>query len=157
MPQTDLYGTRQPIAWLKLFVERSGFYDRGKELTWKNIKDAQIVAAMGPAGGARSVVDPRFVSLFCVFNIPFPSRESLCTIFTTMLKHRLMHAPSEIQNHSNIIVQATLKLYDAIIERLPPTPSRFHYIFNLRDLSRVFEVIPLRNLYFEGVSRVCFR
>lgn len=33
----------------------------------------------------------------------------------------------------------TLDLYDYVIEQLPPTPSRFHYIFNLRDLSRVTE------------------
>lgn len=32
-----------------------------------------------------------------------------------------------------------LELYNFILERLPPTPSRFHYIFNLRDLSRVYE------------------
>lgn len=33
----------------------------------------------------------------------------------------------------------TLDLYNYVIEQLPPTPSRFHYIFNLRDLSRVTE------------------
>ena len=37
------------------------------------------------------------------------------------------------------ITHVTLSLYNYIIERLPPTPSRFHYIFNLRDLSRIYE------------------
>ena len=33
----------------------------------------------------------------------------------------------------------TLELYDYVLDALPPTPSKFQYIFNLRDLSRVFE------------------
>lgn len=33
----------------------------------------------------------------------------------------------------------TLKLYRSITEQLPRTPLKFHYIFNLRDLSRVYE------------------
>lgn len=37
------------------------------------------------------------------------------------------------------LTSLTLDLYTYIIEQLPPTPSRFHYIFNLRDLSRVTE------------------
>jgi hypothetical protein len=32
-----------------------------------------------------------------------------------------------------------MKLYQTIQTTLPPTPSKFHYIFNMRDLSRVYE------------------
>lgn len=39
MPVVDTYGTQQPIALLKLLFERSGFYDRGRDLNWKFIKD----------------------------------------------------------------------------------------------------------------------
>ena len=47
MPQVDLYGTQQPIALLKLLLEKGGMYDRGKDLNWKLFKDIVLVAAMG--------------------------------------------------------------------------------------------------------------
>lgn len=87
MPCVDTYGTQQPIALLKLFVERKGFYDRGKELSWKNVKDVQMVGAMGPPGGARNNVDPRFISLFSVFEIQAPSNSNLRTIHQVCCSH----------------------------------------------------------------------
>ena len=50
MPQVDLYGTQQPIALLKLLLEKGGMYDRGKDLNWKLFKDIVLVAAMGKVG-----------------------------------------------------------------------------------------------------------
>ena len=47
MPQVDEYGTQQPIALLKLLLERGGMFDRGKELNWKHVRDIGFVAAMG--------------------------------------------------------------------------------------------------------------
>ncbi len=47
MPQVDTYGTQQPIALLKLLLEKGGMYDRGKDLNWKMFKDVQFIAAMG--------------------------------------------------------------------------------------------------------------
>lgn len=47
MPQVDTYGTQQPIALLKLLLEKGGMYDRGKDLNWKFFKGIFILAAMG--------------------------------------------------------------------------------------------------------------
>ena len=52
MPRLDTYGTQQPLALLKLFVERKGLYDRGRELSWKNVKDVQVGARWGSWGGS---------------------------------------------------------------------------------------------------------
>lgn len=84
--QVDNYGTQQPIALLKLLLDRGGLYDRGKELNYKILKDLDFVAAMGKAGGGRNEVDTRFISLFSVFSIPFPSEESLNRIYASILK-----------------------------------------------------------------------
>lgn len=141
MPRVDKYGTQQPIALLKLFVERKGLYDRGKELSWKNMKDVQMVGAMGPPGGARNPVDPRFISLFNVFEIQFPSNDNLRTIYQAILTQHLMKLPSDDVRElmGEKLTDVTLEIYNFICDKLPPTPSRFHYVFNLRDLSRVYE------------------
>ncbi|XP_072908128.1 dynein axonemal heavy chain 10 [Hemitrygon akajei] len=138
MPRVDEYGTQQPIALLKLLLEKGGMYDRGKELNYKILKDLGFIAAMGKAGGGRNEVDPRFISLFCVFNIIFPAEESLFSIYSSILKGHTMPFTEEVQGICVKVTSATLQLYSKIVQDLPPTPSKFHYIFNLRDLSRVF-------------------
>lgn len=136
MPQVDEYGTQQPIALLKLLFEKGGMYDRGKDLNWKRINDISYVAAMGVAGGGRNEVDPRFMSMFTVFNLVFPSRDTLHHVYTSILSGHLSIFEQEVQVAEKLI-HMTLNLYEKLIVELPPTPNKFHYIFNMRDFSRI--------------------
>ncbi|XP_052023863.1 dynein axonemal heavy chain 10 [Apodemus sylvaticus] len=155
MPKVDEYGTQQPIALLKLLLEKGYLYDRGKELNCKSIRDLGFVAAMGKAGGGRNEVDPRFLSLFSVFNVPFPSEESLHLIYYSILKGHTSTFNESISGVSRKLTFCTLTLYKNIVQDLPPTPSKFHYIFNLRDLSRVFNGLILTNPdRFQTVSQM---
>ncbi|XP_037090995.1 dynein heavy chain 10, axonemal-like [Pollicipes pollicipes] len=138
MPRVDEYGTQQAIALLKLLLEKGGLFDRGKDLNWKLLKDIGYVAAMGKAGGGRNVMDPRFLSLFSVFTMASPGDESLRHIFNSILAGHLQPFDSAISELATPLTKATMQLYQAIVRLLPPTPSRFHYLFNLRDLSRIF-------------------
>jgi len=83
------------------------------------------------------------MSLYDVFNITFPSKDSIQKIYSSMLKKHLLEFPEECISCIDQITQATLSLYYQCSEKLPRTPVKFHYIFNLRDLSRVYEGLML--------------
>ena len=102
-------------------------------------------------------MDPRFLSLFSAYNVTFPSSKSLHHIYFSIITGHLIpfnsskynYLPSkimmskllnftEIQELAKPITSATMDLYERIVRDLPPTPSKFHYIFNLRDLSRIY-------------------
>ena len=54
------------------------------------------MAAMGHPGGARNPVDPRFLSLFNVFEIEFPCFDSLSRIYNSILEENVLkNVPSE--------------------------------------------------------------
>eukprot|EP00727_Mastigamoeba_balamuthi_P006867 m51a1_g2800 putative dynein heavy chain axonemal (4501) ;mRNA; f:77561-92205 len=146
MPLVDAFGTQQPIALLKLLLDRGGMYDRGEELNWKSLRNVQFVAAMGLPGGGRNAIDPRVLSLFNVFNITFPSDENLNHIYSSILRKHLDPFHDGIKEAGAKVVDATLRLYKFVIGNLAPTPAKFHYVFNLRDLARVYEGLCLCTL-----------
>lgn len=98
---------------------------------------------MGKAGGGRNEVDPRFISKFAVINLQFPLESTLRHIYGSILKGHLLLFPENVQAVTDLVVQMTLDLFKIATIELPATPSKFHYIFNLKDLSRTYAGILL--------------
>ena len=140
MPKIDKYGTQQPLALVKFLVERGFMYERGtKELDKIIIKDTEYIAAMQPPGGGRNSIDPRVAALFCCIGVTFPSANSIDRIYATITKEKFSHFAEPVFSAASQLPAATLQLHKAVVDNLIRSPTRFHYIFNLRDLSRVYQ------------------
>lgn len=48
-----------------------------------------------------------------------------------------LHNFDRVWSLAETVTQATLKLYDAVKAAFLPTPAKIHYLFNLRDISKV--------------------
>ncbi|KAH0517950.1 Dynein heavy chain 17, axonemal [Microtus ochrogaster] len=116
-------------------------YDRQK-LTLKDVHNCQYVACMNPTSGSFTI-DPRLQRHFCVFAVSFPGQDALITIYNTILAQHLSYrsTPMVIQRLSSHLVTAALALHQKIAATFLPTAIKFHYIFNLRDLSNIFQGI----------------
>ncbi|XP_077022232.1 dynein axonemal heavy chain 17 isoform X3 [Tamandua tetradactyla] len=139
MPEVDKYGTVAPHTLIRQHMDHGHWYDRQK-LTLKDIHNCQYVACMNPTSGSFTI-DPRLQRHFCVFAVSFPGQEALMTIYNTILAQHLAYrsASMAVQKTSNQLVAAALGLHQKVAATFLPTAIKFHYVFNLRDLSSIFQ------------------
>lgn len=140
MPKIDVYGTQQPLALGLFLVGRLQMYHQTKDdLELREIVDTQFLGCISPESAGGNRVDPRFMTLFSVFNCTFPSNETTQSIYVKILEKHVEEFHEDIKGSVQKLTEATMNVYLQIKEKLPRTPVKFHYIFNLRDLSRVYE------------------
>lgn len=138
MPKLEVYGASPPIELLRQFLDFKGLYDREK-LYWKNIVDLILTAACAPAGGARNPLSPRFLRHFSVLSFPTPNRNTLIGIFGGIIVGFFSEFTKTIWSLAEPLVVAAVTLYERIAQELLPTPTKSHYLFNLRDLSKCIQ------------------
>ncbi|GAX80571.1 hypothetical protein CEUSTIGMA_g8008.t1 [Chlamydomonas eustigma] len=140
MPQREKYFAQPPIELLRQWMDHGGWYERKPPCPFRTIIDTQFVGSMGPPGGGRNPVTNRFLRHFNFISFTEMSDSSVMRIFTTILGAFFKKYFNEnIQGMTDDIVSSTVEIYNSIRTELLPTPSKSHYTFNLRDLSKVVQ------------------
>ena len=54
-----------------------------------------------------------------------------------MINQKLQDFEEDVKPVGDVITQASIDLYRLVVEKFLPTPAKIHYLFNLRDISKV--------------------
>jgi len=142
MPAVEEYGAQPPIELLRLLIDKQGMYDR-KEWEWKKVVGTTLIAAAAPPSGGRAVLTPRFSTHFNMFAMPQATQGVLAKIFSSILDGYLKTNSYQegATSCTTAVIDSTIEIYHKISEELRATPAKFHYMFNLRDVSKVIQGI----------------
>ena len=96
---------------------------------------------MNPSAGSFTI-NPRLQRHFATFSVVLPGEDALFSIYNSILSGHLLNSSNKfikpVQNMCASFVKATVQMHMRCIQCFTPTAFKFHYIFNLRDLTNVF-------------------
>ncbi|KAJ1097170.1 hypothetical protein NDU88_002296 [Pleurodeles waltl] len=143
MPAKEVYGAQPPIELLRQWIDHGHWYDK-KDTSRIDLVDILLVSAMGPPGGGRNDITGRFTRHLNIISINTFDDETLTKIFGSIADwHFSKGFDIAFMRTSKLLVQATMAIYKMAVENFLPTPSKSHYVFNLRDFSRVVKGVLL--------------
>lgn len=118
-------------------MDYKGWYNR-KELTFRTFEDMMMITAMGPPGGGRSAITSRMVRQFNLLAYTELDNDSIKSIFKSLSSYFFKPFSADFQEYLPPLIEQILVVFQKVRLELLPTPSRSHYLFNLRDISKVF-------------------
>ncbi|XP_047370603.1 dynein axonemal heavy chain 7-like isoform X1 [Vespa velutina] len=144
MPLKETYGAQPPIELLRQWLDHWQWYDL-KEMIPIKLIEIQLMCAMAPPISGGKDITPRFKRHFFALTISDFEDDVMIMIFSKII---LWHLDTrgfgkEFDPCIDQIVFATLDVFKESLKNLLPTPAKCHYIFNLRDFSRVIQGILL--------------
>lgn len=150
MPKKDQYGSQPPIELLRQWFDSGYWYDRSKVV--KNFMcELQVLAAMGKPGGGRAHLTPRLVSKFHLINFTNPNEKQMRKIYDTIFITKFVQFGDDIKFLHDTLGLATINIFNQCMQDFLPTPKKTHYIYNMRDISKVFQGLFLADKnYYES-------
>jgi dynein heavy chain len=139
MPEVEKYGAQPPVELLRQLVDLKILYDK-REMTAIEIDQTCLFAVAAPPSGGRNKMTPRFTRHFNIISLPEPDKKNLALIFTQILDHiyKANEYSKPITDLIGSVVDCTISIYQKTKAKMLPIPAKFHYTFNLRDVSKIF-------------------
>mmetsp|Transcript_5388 Transcript_5388/g.12712 ORF Transcript_5388/g.12712 Transcript_5388/m.12712 type:complete len:4322 (-) Transcript_5388:507-13472(-) len=146
MPAINEWGDQVTNEIVRQLLEQGGMYSLEKPIgDMKFIVDMRYVAAMNTPGGGKNDIPNRLKRQFALFNVPLPSVAAINGIFGKLLEGRFTPDVfvDDVVYVATRLVPLTISLWNKTQAKMLPTPAKFHYLFNMRELSKVFQGVIL--------------
>ena len=144
LPKEDQFGCQTIVEMLRQFMELEGWYSVDT-LNYVNIKSMLLMASTCIRNqGEKSNITSRFLSKFVPVCLQNANDQVKHKIFSTLLGFYFSNSQSEdVKKLNDSLSLAVIGLYNSVInfQDYQPTPSKCHYVFNMHDITKVFEAI----------------
>ncbi|XP_063362018.1 dynein axonemal heavy chain 3 [Cydia amplana] len=143
MPQKEVYGAQPPLELIRQWIDHGHWYDL-KEMVKQEVVDVLFVSAMLPPGGGSNLISWRLTRHTLLIALDSFEDNTLNKIFVTIMDWHFGKGFNDtLMRLSKNVVSATMEVYKTVTVQFLPTPSKCHYLFNLRDFARVIKGVLL--------------
>ena len=139
MPFKDKYDTQSAVELVRQYADYGGWYDKAKILERK-ISNCLLSACMNPTAGSFTIT-PRMQRHFATFAVQMPPPEIVKTIYSQIVEGHLADFDTEVSGLAPKLVEAMIDLHKMVMNGFLPSAVKFHYTWNLRELSNITQGI----------------
>ena len=139
MPYVDKYDTQTPIELARQNIDYKGWYDKQK-IVLKEVLNVQYIACMNPTAGSFNIT-PRMQRHFATFAVQMPSKDVVRSMFAQIIDGHLRNFDPDIGKYAQKVADASIELHNLVANTFLPSAVKFHYQWNLRELSNITQGI----------------